>query len=114
MIICVPGQSSITPPEWAAMRTGIDSLAFGSDGQHLTFGALNLGTMGLYAYGACCVFLRSEGIADQVSFLEGNSYSYCVFEGPAVSFQIPHGVRALWTTVSKLAILKHHDRIETA
>jgi len=99
------------PPDWAAKRRGIDNLAFGNDGELLTFGALNLGTLGLYSYGACCVFLKSEELSDNLSFLERNSFSYCNVEGPAVSFYIPLGVRALWSTVPKLAILKLHEAI---
>lgn len=99
------------PPELVAKRKGIDNLAFGNDGEDLTFGALNIGTLGLYSYGACCVFLKSDELANQISFLERNSFSYCTLDGPGVTFHIPLGVRALWHSVSDLAVLKHKEII---
>jgi hypothetical protein len=40
---------------------------FGADGDHVVSGALNLGSIGLFSYGACCVFLCKRAIAAQVT-----------------------------------------------
>ena len=95
------------PPELAAKRLGIEKLVFGPDGDHLIYGALNLGSTGLYSYGACCVYLDHRAIAPQLSFLEENSFSYCTQDGPSVALDVPKGVRALWHSVHTLAVVKH-------
>jgi len=96
------------PAEFAAKRLGIEKIVFGPDGDHLVYGALNLGSIGLYSYGACCVYLDARAIARQVSFLEENSFFYLTQNGPSLSLQVPAGVRALWSSVHNLAIVKHH------
>ncbi len=96
------------PPELAAKRLGIEKIVFGPDGDHLIYGALNLGSLGLYSYGACCVYLNAPAIEAQVSFLEENSFTYLMQNGPAISLAVPAGARALWSSVHTLAIVKHY------
>ena len=69
------------PPDLAAKRLGIEKLLFGPDGDHLVYGALNLGNIGLFSYGACCVFLATKPIEPMLSFLEENSFSYLTQRG---------------------------------
>lgn len=95
--------------ELANKRNAIDRMAFGPDGERLNFGAVYLGhrNVGLISYGAACIILKSDEIMCRVSFLENNAFSYYSDSGGAVSFNIPHGSRALWPTLYKLAIIKH-------
>jgi hypothetical protein len=95
------------PPELAAKRLGIEKLLFGPDGDRLVYGALNLGSIGLHSYGACCVFLDKKAIRSQVSFLEENSFSYLTQQGASVTLHVPEGARALWSSVHTLATVKH-------
>jgi len=99
------------PPELAAKRLGIEKLLFGADGDHLVYGALNLGGVGLYSYGACCVFLDGKTIAPKVSFLEENSFSYFTENGSSVTLHVPPGTRALWHSVPSLAVVKHRKEL---
>lgn len=94
-------------PELAAKRRGIDNLVFGADGEKLNYGAVNLGTLGLYSYGACCIFLKDKEIKNRVSFLEDNSFNYMTRSGPAIQLNIPKGSRALWPKAHILLTVKH-------
>lgn len=93
----------------ANKRKAIDRMAFGPDGEKLNVGAVYLGhrNVGLISYGAACIILKSDEIMCRVSFLENNPFSYYSDSGGAVSFNIPHGSRALWLTLYKLVIIKH-------
>jgi hypothetical protein len=95
------------PPDAAAKRLGIDTLVFGIDGDKLNYGAVNLGGVGTFSYGAACVFLREEQILQSVSFLENNSFAYVSQSGSAVKLDVPHGVRALWGRAPILVLIKH-------
>lgn len=99
------------PPDLAAKRLGIEKLLFGPDGDHLVYGALNLGNIGLFSYGACCVFLATKPIEPMLSFLEENSFSYLTQRGASVTLHLPAGVRALWSSVHTLAIVKHRKEL---
>jgi hypothetical protein len=98
-------------PDAAAKRLGIDKLVFGDDGDKLNFGAVNLGGVGAFSYGAACVFLSDEKIRYDVSFLENNSFAYVSQSGSAVKLEVPHGVRALWNRVPILVLVKHFRRL---
>lgn len=93
--------------ELAAKRRGIDNLVFGADGEKLNYGAVNLGTLGLYSYGACCIFLKDREIKNRVSFLEENSFNYLTQSGPTIQLNIPQGSRALWPKAHVLSTVKH-------
>jgi len=94
-------------PELAAKRRGIDSLAFGSAGEKVTYGAVNLGTHGLVSYGSVCIFLRDSAIQFRTSFLEENSFSYVSGQPPSIKLDLSAALRAVWETVHKLAFVKH-------
>jgi hypothetical protein len=99
-------------PELAAKRRGVDSLAFGSAGEKVTYGALNLGNKGLVSYGSICIFLRGESIRLRTSFLEKNSFSYVSGKLPNIKFDLTNALRAIWDTVATLAFVKHaHDLV---
>jgi hypothetical protein len=99
----------------AATRLGVDTVLFGDDGKKLNFGAINLGSIGLYAYGASCVFLKSNAIRDRVSFLENNSFSYVTGRLPNMGISPPSdGERALWPTAPMLATVKYKVEFLTA
>lgn len=92
----------------AATRLGVDTVLFGDDGKKLNFGAVNLGTIGLYSYGAACVFLKSKSIRDRTSFLQNNSFDYVTGSLPNIGISPPSdGERALWRTVPMLATVKN-------
>ncbi|MGJ5819963.1 hypothetical protein [Paludibaculum fermentans] len=95
------------PREWHSKRKGIDNIVFGTDGESLVFGALNLGTDGVFSYGPCCVYIHMNMIANVVSFLERNSFVYFSQNGAAVSVHVPPGTRAVRSTVAHLAVVKH-------
>ena len=91
-----------------AKRLGVDSFGFGLSGTKLTYGALNLGNMGLISYGEACVILKSDpDITCRISFLEENSFSYAHGNSPPFAFDAGMASRALWETVSLLAFVKH-------
>lgn len=93
-----------------AKRKGLDNLVFEVDGDKLNFGAVNLGNIGLVSYGAACVFLKSDDkLKKNASFLENNLFNYIKYSLPAIDLRIPFGVRSLWHTVHKLAVVKHES-----
>lgn len=105
------GAVSGVDEELVAKRTAVDNWVFGIDGARLRFGALNFDTIGLYSYGAVCVFLKPGDIKDRVSFLEENSFNY---QDPAKGVRTPPaGSRALWRNAPALAVVKHRDEILT-
>jgi hypothetical protein len=94
-------------PELAAKRRGIDSLAFGSAGEKVTYGAVNLGNRGLVSYGSVCIFLRGDSIQLRTSFLEDNSFRYFSGKLPNIKFDLSAALRAVWDTVNMLVFVKH-------
>ena len=92
-----------------AKREGMDALLYGDDGKKLNFGALNLGSLGVYSYGEACVFLKEDGVRDRTSFMETNTYGYHKDGGDGVDIliEVLSGSRALWDTVGMLAVVKH-------
>jgi hypothetical protein len=100
------GAISDVDRELVSKRTAIDHGVFGPDGVSLRYGAVNFHTIGLYSYGAVCVFLKPKQIRNRVSFLEENSFSYMDSAG---NLNVPPGSRALWHTAPILAVVKHKD-----
>jgi hypothetical protein len=98
-------------PELAAKRRGIDSLAFGSAGEKVAYGAVNLGNRGLISYGSVCIFLRNDEIRSRTSFLQENSFSFVKGEFPTITFDLSTALRAVWDTVDRLAFVKHFAQI---
>jgi len=98
----------------AATRLGVDTVLFGDDGKKLNFGAINLGTIGLYSYGAACVFLKSSAIHQRTSFLQNNSFTYVTGSLPNIGINPPSaGERALWPTLPMLATVKYERQFRT-
>ena len=89
-------------------RLLIDIFIFGPDYKNIVFGALNVGNCGLISYGEYCVVLKTEDIKERTSFLEKNSFQYVLdFSRTTLHIEVPDGSRALWSTVSKLCVVKH-------
>ena len=85
-----------------------DIFIFGLDYKDIVLGALNVGNCGLVSYGEYCVVLKTEDIKDRTSFLEKNPFKYVLdFNKSTLRIEVPDGSRALWSTVSKLCVVKH-------
>jgi len=100
-------------PELIAKRRAMDNLLFGKDCENLIHSAINLGNIGLVSYGAACIFLKlDENVKKNTSFIEQNSFDYINSSSTATNITIPPGIRALWNTVHKLAVVKHQKELK--
>lgn len=92
-----------------ARRLSKDLQAFGSDGERLCFGALNLGNSGALSFGNVCVILKKQEkkLIQKIAFLEEDSWNYYRTGDTSINYKIELGRRALWENVAELAIVKH-------
>lgn len=101
------GVRSPADPDNDRDRAAADALLFGSTiPGKIAFAALSIDGRGLISYGKYTLTLREGMIADRISLLEENSYTFVKRHDVSLNRPTPKGYRAVWADRGRLAAAK--------
>ncbi len=87
-------------------RGTVDSMIFGTYGEHIRFAVLSLDGSGVKSYGPYDVQLREVAISHRATLLEENSYHFLETHDMRPRQKLPSGYRSTWQDRHKLAVAK--------
>ncbi|MEE9312780.1 MAG: hypothetical protein V3V10_10270 [Planctomycetota bacterium] len=106
------GQRRPVDNEFDNFRESHDSKLFPYYKDHMVFGALSLGELGISYYGGFCCHLKEVAVQTRTSVFEENVFNFVKNHKLAADDPIPAGFRASWQERGKLAVSKLHSSIE--
>ena len=97
--------------KWDKIRRHADIELFPGFEKHIKFAALTIDRMGLRNYGECHLVLKDDMIAHRASVFIENSAIF-IMRNIGRLFNLPRGYKTVWKDRGRLAVIKHHDKLE--